>query len=173
MLNALVPGVGSEAKLQQLMETHGSNVLRVCFLYLRDYALAQDAAQTTFMKVWQALDTLRSGTTEKAWVMRITVNTCRNILKSRDYRLYARNTPLDQLPEPTAEDPLPDDTVLQAVLSLPDKYREIVVLHYYQALNLTEVAEILQLPPASVRTRLHRARKLLHPKLKGWYFDDE
>lgn len=173
MQNALVPGVDGEERLRQLMDAYGSSVLKVCFLYLRDYSLAQDAAQTTFVKVWQALDTLQAGTTEKAWIMRITVNTCKNIRKSREYRLYARNTPLDQLPEPTAEADFPDDTLLRTVLSLPDKYREVVVLHYYQGLSTAETADALQLPAASVRTRLHRARKLLHHQLKGWYFDHE
>lgn len=173
MTNAQVPGDEREARLRRLMEAHGSAVLRVCFLYLRDYALAQDAAQTAFLKVWRALDTLRDSGNERAWVMRIAVNTCKNVRKSREYRLYAQSTPLDQIPEPTAEAELPDDTVLTAVLSLPDKYREVVLLHYYQGFALTEVAEILNISQVSVRTRLHRARKQLEPLLKGWYFGDE
>ncbi len=173
MMNALVPGDVKVEKLRRIMDAYGSSVLRVCYLYLKDYALAQDAAQTTFLKVWRALDTLREGATEKAWVMRIAANTCKSMLKSREFRQYAKNMPLDQFPEPAAEDGLPDDTVLQAVLALPDKYREIVVLHYYQGLPLTEVAQIVRIPQASVRTRLHRARKMLYPLLKGWYFGDE
>ncbi len=162
-----------EAALVRLMDTYGSAVLRVCYLYLRDYDQAQDAAQTTFLKVWKNLHTLREGATEKAWVMAIAANTCKSVRRSREFRLYAKNTPFDQLPEPTAEDKLPDDTVLNAVFSLPDKYREVVVLHYYQGLPLTEVAQILHIPHASVRTRLHRARKLLVPVLKGWYLGDD
>ncbi|MBQ7849259.1 MAG: RNA polymerase subunit sigma-70, partial [Clostridia bacterium] len=102
----------------------------------------------------------------------IAVNTCRNILKSREYRLYAKATPLDQLPEPARTDAYPDDTVLQTVLSLPDRYREVVVLHYFQAMPLKDVADALRLPQATVRTRLVRARKLLYPMLKGWYRDE-
>ena len=62
--------------------------------------------------------------------------------------------------------------MLRAVLSLPEKYREVVVLHYYQLMPLTDVAQALRLPQATVRTRLHRAKKLLQPLLKGWYFDE-
>lgn len=173
--------------LRRLMESFGSDVLQVCYLYLKDYPLAQDAAQTAFMKVWEALTrpsaatravfspspaSTPSGHAEKAWLMRIAVNTCKNVLKSREYRLYAKATPLDQLPEPSHTDAYADDTVLSAVLSLPEKYREAVVLHYYQSLPLSDVASALHLPQATVRTRLHRARKLLHPLLKGWYFDE-
>ncbi|MBQ8554960.1 MAG: sigma-70 family RNA polymerase sigma factor [Clostridia bacterium] len=172
MTNALVPGDVREAMLTRIMDVYGSSVLRVCYLYLRDYALAQDAAQTTFMKVWQSLDTLRSGATEKAWVMRIAVNTCKNMLKSRDYRQYAYAVDFSSLPEPAAEAVLPDDTVLRAVLGLPEKYRMPVVLHYYQSLSLKEAAQVLETPQVTVRTRLHRARHLLYEQLEGWYFDE-
>lgn len=187
MLNAPVPGIDRDLTLKRLMQTYGSDVLQVCYLYLKDFPLAQDATQSAFMKVWEALARPSAATcavfvqtpastppghAEKAWLMRIAVNTCKNILKSREYRLYAKATPLDQLPEPVHIDDAPDDTVLTAVLSLPDKYREVVVLHYYQNLPLSDVANALYLPQATVRTRLHRARKLLHPMLKGWYFDE-
>ena len=105
-------------------------------------------------------------------MMRIAINTCKNLLKSREFRLYSKATPLDQLPEPSLSDDLPDDTVLNAVLSLAEKYRAVIVLHYYQQMPLADVAHALQLPQATVRTRLHRARKLLHPMLKGWYADE-
>lgn len=186
MLNAPVPGIDRDAALSRLMTAHGDNVLRVCYLYLKDYPLAQDATQSAFLKAWEALSQPSAATRslfaapaspdsapqEKAWMMRIAVNTCKNILKSREFRLYAKATPLDQLPEPGYADDFPDDTVLAAVLSLPEKYREVIVLHYYQSMPLTDAASALRLPQATVRTRLHRAKKLLHPMLKGWYFDE-
>ena len=186
MLNAPVPGIDRDAALSRLMTAHGDSVLRVCYLYLKDYPMAQDATQTAFLKAWEALSRPSAATRslfaapadsptaprERAWMMRIAVNTCKNILKSREYRLYAQSTPLDKLPEPGGSDPLPDDTVLEAVLSLAEKYREVVVLHFYQHLPLADVASALRLPQATVRTRLHRAKKLLQPMLKGWYFDE-
>lgn len=186
MLNAPVPGIDRDAALSRLMTVHGDSVLRVCYLYLRDYPLAQDATQTAFLKAWEALSRPSAATKalfaapaspesapqEKAWMMRIAVNTCKNIVKSREFRLYQKATPLDKLPEPGYCDGLPDDTVLRAVLSLPEKYRAVVVLHYYQLMPLTDVAQALRLPQATVRTRLHRAKKLLQPLLKGWYFDE-
>ena len=79
----------------------------------------------------------------------------------------------EDLPEPHVDPILPDGTVARAVLSLPEKYRESVILHYYQNLSTIETAQALHLPEATVRTRLHRARKLLEPMLKGWYLNDE
>lgn len=186
MLNAPVPGIDRDQMLRRLMTEHGDDVLRVCYLYLKDFPLAQDATQTAFLKAWESLRRPTAATRailaipasepssprERAWMMRIAVNTCKNILKSREYRLYAKATPLDQLPEPARPDEYPDDTVLEAVLKLPDKYREVIVLHYYQSLPLADAASVLHLPQATVRTRLHRARKQLEPMLKGWYFDE-
>ena len=167
------PSENDEYRLTRLMNAYGSAVLRVCYLYLKDHALAQDAAQTTFFKAWQALKTLREGSTEKAWLMRIAVNTCKTMLRSHEYRLYAQSPDMDELPEPATQDEHADSTVLSAVLALPEKYREVVMLHYYQGLNGPEVARILHIPQATVLTRLHRARKLLETELKGWYLNDE
>lgn len=168
-VNISKPPETDEERLTRLMQTYGSNVLRICHLYLKDYALAQDAAQTSFVKAWQALHTLRVGSTEKAWLMRIAVNTCKTILRSREYRLYAQSSDMDDIPETAVEDEFPDTTVLNAVMALPEKYREVVMLHYYQGLSSSAVAHILRLPQATVLTRLHRARKLLESHLKGWY----
>lgn len=173
MQNARLSDYDKDLLLSRLMDTYGTNVLRVCFLYLHDHHLAQDAAQTTFLKAWNALDRLRDATTEKAWLMTIAVNTCKSILRSREYRMYAQGADLENMPEPSETPGIPDRTVYEAVLSLPDKYREVVILHYYQELPATEVARMLRLPQATVRTRLHRARLLLEPLLKGWYLNDE
>lgn len=173
MEHARLTGAAREASLQRLMDTYGTSVLRVCLLYLHDHSLAQDAAQTTFLKVWQALDTLREGSTEKAWLMRIAVNTCRSMLRSREYRQYANNVNPDDVPEPSVDAEIPDSTVYNAVRSLPDKYREVVILHYYQNFSTQELSLILHIPQASIRTRLHRARRLLENLLKGWYLNDD
>ena len=162
-----------DTMLTRLMETYGTNVLRVCFLYLHDHALAQDAAQTTFLNAWRSLDRFRADASEKTWLMTIAVNTCRSILRSREFRHYAHGADPDNLPEPSVDPILPDGTVARTVLSLPTKYREVVILHYYQNLSTLEVAHALRIPEATVRTRLHRARRLLEPMLKGWYLNDE
>ena len=167
-----LPRESDEERLTRLMTTYGDSVLRVCYLYLRDHALAQDASQTTFVKAWQALATLRDGATEKAWLLRIAVNTCKSILRSREHQLYTQTPNLDDLPLPVMDE-RPDNTVLAAVTVLPDKYREVVLPHYYQGLASPEVARILRVPQATVLTRLHRARKLLESKLKGWYLSNE
>ena len=170
------PHLSAEAKdaaLTRLMETYGTHVLRVCFLYLHDHALAQDAAQTTFLKAWKSLDRFRAEAPEKTWLITIAVNTCRSILRSREFRMYAHGADPENIAKPSVDAVIPDGTVARAVLALPTKYREVIILHYYQSLPTTDVARVLRIPEPTVRTRLYRARHMLEPMLKGWYLNDE
>ena len=173
MTNPPKPSESPEEHLTRLMQAYGSQVLRVCYLYLRDRDLAQDASQTTFVKAWQALHTLHDASTEKAWLMRIAINTCKTMLRSREYRLYAHASDIDELPLSALDVPAPDDTVLRTVLALPEKYREVVTLFYYQRLSSRDIARILHVPQATVLTRLSRARNMLQSELKGWYLGHE
>lgn len=161
-----------ERMIERLMSEYGDCVLRTCFLFLKDRQLAQDAAQETFVKAWKALDSLRGDGTEKACLMKIAVNTCKNVLRSRYFRMVDRSVSTDELPDPASRDELPDDSLLREVMALKDMYRETVVLHYYQELSVEETARALGIPSATVRTRLKRARELLKKRLEGWYFDE-
>lgn len=161
-----------ERTLEWLMTEYGDCVVRVCFLFLKDRQLAQDASQETFIKAWRALDSLREDGAEKAWLMKIAVNTCRNMVRSRYFRMVDRSVSTDDLPEPLSVDRQEDDSLLKEVMNLPDKYRQVVVLYYYQELTAEETAQALGVPAATVRTRLKRARESLKARLEGWYFDE-
>ena len=147
--------------LERLMEEYGDRVMRTCLLFLQDRPLAEDASQETFIRAWRALDQLREGATEKAWLMKIAVNVCKSMLRSRSRRIPDAKAAADEMPEPGAPDRYPDHTVFDAVSALPVRYRSPVI------------ARILHLPGATVRTRLARARALLRNELEGWYFDEE
>lgn len=170
MNEALVPG--NVQQLERLMTQYGDAVLRMCYMLLRDRELARDATQESFLKAYRALDTLRSGGTEKAWLIRIAVNTCKDMQRSRWARLVDRRITPDDLPDAGQEDDRPDQTPLVAVMNLPEQYRQIVVLHYYQGMTLEEIARMLTLPAATVRSRMLRAKKKLRQALEGWYYDE-
>ena len=157
-----------EEILERLMAEYGDSVMRTCLLFLRSRHLAEDASQETFFRAWRALDRFREGGTEKAWLMKIAVNVCKSVLRARPVCV-----PEDQAPESGTPDRYPDDTVFRAVIGLPVKYRSPVILFYYQGFSVDEIAGILHLPAATVRTRLSRARSRLKDSLKGWYFDNE
>ena len=161
-----------ESPLERLMAQYGDSLLRTCWMMLNDRDLARDAAQETFLKAYRALPTLREGKTEKAWLMQIAVNVCRDMRRGFWFRRIDRRLTPDDLPETAREDERPDPAPFLAVMSLPAKDRETVVLHYYQGLSLAEIAKLTEVPASTVRARLARAKKKLHRKLEGWYYDE-
>ena len=162
-----------EKLLKRLMSSYGDQIIKTCFLFLRSRQPAEDAAQETFIRAWKALDRLKEGPTEKAWLMKSAVNVCKSFLANRSSAILDRGVSLDRISETGKTDQYLDQTVYLAVTSLPVKYRSVIILYYYQGLSVRETAEALRLPGATVRTRLARARALLKEDLKGWYFDDE
>lgn len=156
------------------MESYGDAMLRMCYLSLHDVMLAEDAVQDSFLKAYQKWHTFRGECSKKTWLMRIAVNTC------RDYRRRAwmwwndRRVDVEQLilPGGTPVDSA-DDTVIRAVMALPPREKEAVLLKYYQQMKLGEIAQALDIPEGTVTSRLNRARDRLRRQLEGWYFDEE
>ena len=142
----------------------GDTVRRLCLVYLKNHADAEDIFQTVFLKY--ALSSLRfeSEEHEKAWLIRVTRNACRDLLKSF---FRSRTVPLEQLCHLPADAPEDTSEVIQAVLSLPAKYRDAVYLHYCEGYTAPEVAGILKKKVSSVYTLLSRARVLLRERLGG------
>ena len=154
------------------MEQYGSGLLRMSALYLKDIYLAEDAVQETFIKAYRHLNDYRGESSEKTWLTAICANTCRDMLNTAWFRHLSR-TPLESLPESPADFAFPHGTVLAEVMRLPAKYREVVLLRYYEGLKLKEVAGALGLSEGRVRSRLNRANDMLRDRLKEWYYDEE
>ncbi len=149
--------------LDRLMCEYGTQLLRLCTLYLKDCALAEDAVQDTFLKAWKAGVCDPEG--EKAWLTRIAVNTCKSYLRSP---WLGRRVDAKILESLTVEDGSnADDTLPRAIMSLPRKYREVILLYYYQGFRLREISDILLISPETAATRLSRARAKLKPLLKS------
>lgn len=154
-----------------MMSTYGTELMRVCYLYLKDRQHAEDAVQDSFIKAYQRLDSFH-GDYIKAWLTRIAINTCKDYLRSSWFKRVERKLSLDDLPPMAANTPAHDYTVLGEVMNLPLKYREIVLLRYYQGFSLSEIGEIVGLSVPGVQSRLNRAKKSLYQKLERWYFDE-
>lgn len=163
----------SRLELERLMEQYGSGLLRMCALYLKDAALAQDAVQETFLKAYRHWNDYRGEAAEKTWLTSIARNVCRDLLRTAWFRHQDRRLDFDALPEQPSAFVFPDNTVLTEVMRLPVKYREVVLLRYYEGLKLKEIASVLQLSEGRVRGRLNQANKLLKRRLKGWYDEEE
>ena len=160
------------AWLEQAMARHEESLLRMCFAYLGDAALAEDAVQETFWKAYRALERFRGDAGEKTWLLRIAINTCRDLRRSAWFRHVDRRVTLEALGEPAdpgREWSRWDDTLTRAVMELKPKYREAVLLCCYQGLTGQEAASVLKISRAAVMNRLKQAKATLRRELEVWY----
>lgn len=147
------------------VQRYAQMILRLCFTYSLGRADAEDVCQNVFLKLLQSDRRFDSEGETRAFIIRITINECKDVLKSGWRR---RSVPLDELIE--REVPfLPEENtgVLAAVQRLPVKYREAVYLYYYEGYNAEEIAAMVGAKPAAVRQRLARAREKLRKELEG------
>lgn len=146
------------------VERYADTVKRLCMVHLKNTADTEDIFQTVFLKYALSSAEFESREHEKAWFIRVTINACKDLLKSF---FRSRTVSLEELAELPVE--LGEDKryVLEAVLSLPDKYREVVYLHYYEDYTAPEIGRILGKNLNTVYTLLNRARQQLRAKLGG------
>ena len=159
--------------LNSLVTRWEKPLLRLCFALLCDTALAEDAVQETFFKAWKGADRFRADSSEKTWLTRIAVNTCKDLRKSAWVRNTDRSVTPDLLPEGSVPFDERDDTVTRAVLSLPPKLKDVTLLHWYQGMTLDEIVRVLRLPRSTVNYRLKKAKAMLKEQLEDWYYEDE
>ena len=154
----------SEEEAVRAISLYADTVRRICFVHLKSYADTEDIFQEVFLKYALSSVVFDSQEHERAWIIRVTINACRDLLKSAFRR---RTVPMEELAD------LPDQTtrehreVLQAVLSLPKNYRDAVYLHYYEGYSAPEIGQILGKKVNTVYTLLSRAREQLRTTLGG------
>ena len=147
------------------VQRYSGMILRLCFTYSLGRADAQDICQNVFLKLLQSDRRFDSEGDTRAFIIRVTINECKDVLKSGWRR---RSVPLDELIEREAPFLAAENTgVLAAVQRLPVRYREAVYLYYYEGYNAEEIAAMVGAKPAAVRQRLARAREKLRKELEG------
>ena len=147
-------------------------LLRLCFTYLGDASLAEDAVQETFFKAWKNYSRFRGEAGAKTWLTRIAINTCKDLLKSSWVRNTDRSVTPDSLPEGAVSFDERDDAVTRAVISLPPKLKEVTLLHWYQGMTLEEIVKSLRIPRSTVNYRLKKAKMMLKEELEDWFYED-
>ena len=157
--------------IDQWMRQHGSRLLRLCTLNLRDASLAQDAVQDTFLKAFKQFHRFRGDADPLTWLTAIAMNVCRDYRRTAWFRHVDRRVEADALPT-LADFSFPDNTVIRTVMALPPRYREVVLLRYYQNMKQKDIAAALRLSDRAVRQRLSKANNLLREQLKEWYEDE-
>ncbi len=154
----------SEAEAERAIHLYGDMVRRLCLVYLKNPADTEDIFQTVFIRYVCSSRSFESGEHEKAWLIRVTGNACKDLLRSlRRHQSVSLEELLEQpaLPQPEHR------YVLEAVLALPEKYRDMVYLHYYEGYTAPQIAGILRKNVNTVYTCLHRAKELLRASLGG------
>ena len=154
----------SEQEANRAVEQYADTVHRLCMIHLKNYHDAEDIFQTVFLKYVLSSVVFESEEHEKAWFIRVTINACKDLSRS-----FFRNktVPLDELlSEPAKLEP-DYSRVLEAVLSLPEKYRDVVYLHYYEEYSAVEISRILKKNVNTIYTLLNRSKRLLKEKLGG------
>ena len=156
-----------EERIERMVALYQLPLLRLCVMYLHDEELAKDAVQETFIKAYRNLDSFRGEASEKTWLSRIAINTCKNVYRSGWCKHVDRSVSLDMLPERAAPEDRKDDELTQEIMRLPVKLREVALLCWLQGLNYEEAADALGISRQAVSSRLNRARRKLRFALEG------
>ncbi|MGN7476570.1 sigma-70 family RNA polymerase sigma factor [Solibacillus silvestris] len=160
-----------ERKLEEAMDLYGDYIVQLCYTYVRSWQTAEDLAQETFLRYFEALPKFRGDASIKTFLFRIAVNISHNYITSWKYKkihittffqklLMSADTPESQLLKKTESQQL-----VAAIEELPTKYKDVIVLFHFAELPLQEVGRALKLPVNTVKTRLRRARQMLGMEL--------
>lgn len=154
----------STEDVNRAVEAYSDMVRRICFVHLKNRHDTEDVFQNVFMKYLLYEGSFESSEHEKAWFARVTINACTDWLRALSRRKWV---PLDALEEEGAILDEPSREVLEVVLKLPEKYRDVIYLFYYEEYSAVEIAKILGRKENTVYTWLSRAKELLRERLGG------
>ena len=168
----LLRGGAVETAFERLVDRYERKVFRLCCSLLRDPDQAEDAAQESLLRVWKALPKYDQRASLSTWIYTITRNRCLTAIE--------RRRALDSLADPAVEHEValaqpvgPEEeqdhlaVLRELVEALPERFRRVLTLFYYQERSVSDVAEMLGLPEGTVKTNLHRARAALAEQLRS------
>ena len=151
----------------RLANTYADAILRLSYAYLKNTQDAQDVCQTVFVRLLTEPREFESGEHERAYILRMAANACKDLLKSPWRRRTCDLEACAQVPAPETS----DGSVLAAVNQLPAHYRSVIYLFYYEGYQASEIGEILGVPTATIHTRLARGRARLRELLGGTEYE--
>ena len=152
---------------ERLANTYADAILRLSYAYLKNTQDAQDVCQTVFVRLLTEPREFESGEHERAYILRMAANACKDLLKSPWRRRTCDLEACAQVPAPETS----DGSVLAAVNQLPAHYRSVIYLFYYEGYQASEIGEILGVPTATIHTRLARGRARLRELLGGYGYE--
>lgn len=148
-------------RVVKALDKYADMVRRICFMYLKNQFDVEDIFQDVFLKLYRYETRFESDEHEKAWLIRVTINKCKDLHKSF---FRSRVCPLDEI-ELTFEDKTEND-VMQEILALPQKFKDVIYLYYYEGYSVPEISKILSTKENTIYSHLHRAKIMLKEKLE-------
>ncbi|TRZ40577.1 sigma-70 family RNA polymerase sigma factor [Niallia circulans] len=164
----------NEDNLKELIDLYAESIKMLAYTYVRNWSAAEDITQDVFIKCYEKMNEFRGESSHKTWLYKITRNKCKDYLKSKWYRAFI---PTDFTKEKlvTSNEFSVEDRVITKlddlelslkVLALPTKYREIIILFYYEELKIKEIENLTNLNISTIKTRLRRGKQILQKKLE-------
>jgi len=167
----LGPSIVQEQVFEHLVTEYQGMLLKLCYVYLKDAEQAKDAVQETYFKAYRALPSFRHECSEKSWLIRIAINTCKSMQRSAWFRYTDKRITPEQLPM-AAPMQTNEPELMCEIMELPPKLREVILLHYWQRMGVQEIGDLLGIAPSSVSNRLRRAREKLRYELERGYYHE-
>ena len=159
--------------IETLMRKYGNDVLRTAYMYVKDSHLAEDIFQDVFIKVNQKLSTFQGGSSIKTWIIRITINTSKDYLKSAwnqrvmPFTEFQENTMAGDDDFTAVEQQEENRVIREEIMKLPDKYKDVLLCIYYNDMTISEAAKLLRIAEGTAKSRLSRAKEKLKLCLEG------
>lgn len=156
--------------INELVERYRDNLFAVAFNVCKNAADADDIVQETFLQYYIARKKFDNEQHIRAWLIRVAINKAKNVNRSfwRQHKM-----PLEEYMETLVFETPEDETLFETVMGLPEKYRIVIHLYYYEDYSVHEIAAALKLTESNVKIRLSRGRKMLKETLKEGWNDDE
>ena len=153
--------IDTENYVERVVNTYADTLQKLAFTYLHSVADAEDVAQDVFMKLLMKKPHFQDREHEKAWLIRVTINACKDRLRRAERGVLPIEEAL------AVEEKGGDSELLNEVMMLPEKYRTVIHLHYYEGYSVREIAALLRRPVGTVATHLTRGRQQLKRQLEG------
>ncbi|MCM3609834.1 sigma-70 family RNA polymerase sigma factor [Planococcus sp. MERTA32b] len=166
----------SDEEMKKIMDSHGEYLVRLAYFYVKDWSTAEDIMQEVFISYYRKSAQFENRASLKTYLSKITVNKCHDYLRSWKNKRSLFSNRISGLissgksPEAVLEQDTDQSNLTNKILELPIKYREVILLFYYQEFTSKEISELLNCSENTVKTRLRRAKDLLREKvdLKEW-----
>lgn len=158
-----------EQRFQLVMQEHSEYLLKLAYLYVKDWPAAEDIVQEVFLSFYRKFEQFEERSSLKTYLAKMTINRCKDYLKSWRYRKHMLTNTFLNPAKMERNKVVEQDEKLEialAVLQLPLKYREVIIYYYFEELSVIEVSQILSISDNTVKTRLRKARTLLKARLK-------